>query len=104
MTISEKIYHHMNIKNLQVKEFADILNIKRVNLSAMLNGRNRFTQDFFEAVVKYAPEIDLNALIDVNVGEDFYKIKSGSSNNSERVDELTKYLRDIKKIISNAKI
>lgn len=104
MTISEKIYHHMNIKNLQVKEFADILDIKRVNLSAMLNGRNRFTQDFFEAVVRNAPEIDLNALIDVNVGEDFYKIKNGNSNDSARVEELTKYLREIKKITANAKI
>lgn len=104
MTISEKIYHHMSIKNLQVKEFAEILDIKRVNLSAMLNGRNRFTQDFFEAIVKYAPEIDLNALIDVNVDEHFYKIEKSGSNDSNRLEELTKYLREIKKITLNAKI
>ncbi|PWN67633.1 hypothetical protein C1638_003310 [Chryseobacterium oncorhynchi] len=104
MTISEKIYYHMSIKNLQVKEFAEILDIKRVNLSAMLNGRNRFTQDFFEAIIKYAPEIDLNALIDVNVDEDFYKIEKGGSNDSNRLEELTKYLREIKKITLNAKI
>ncbi|WP_123838316.1 hypothetical protein [Chryseobacterium oncorhynchi] len=94
----------MSIKNLQVKEFAEILDIKRVNLSAMLNGRNRFTQDFFEAIIKYAPEIDLNALIDVNVDEDFYKIEKGGSNDSNRLEELTKYLREIKKITLNAKI
>ncbi|MHA7822501.1 hypothetical protein ACVVIH_07040 [Chryseobacterium arthrosphaerae] len=94
----------MNIKKLQVQEFAEILNMKRVNLSAMLNGRNRFTQDFFESIIQNVPEIDLNALIDINVGEDFYKIKSGNSNDSERIEELTKYLRDIKKIVSNAKI
>lgn len=100
MTISEKIYHFMKINDITVKEFSEKIGIARVTLSAMLNGRNRFSQDFFESLNKNFKEIDLNALVDENIDTE-YIIKNNTTPEQNRIKELEKALRDIKKIASN---
>ncbi|AZA49543.1 XRE family transcriptional regulator [Chryseobacterium carnipullorum] len=104
MTISEKIYHYLRINDLQVKDLAEKLDINRVTLSAMLNGRNRFSQDFFEALNENCPEIDLNALVNKNVDVDFLNEEGPKNPDSERIKELEKSLKEIKKILNKTKI
>ena len=104
MTISEKIYHHLRINDITVKDFAEKLSISRVTLSAMLNERNRFSQDFFEALNTHCPEIDLNALINKEIETDFYREKNMKTSDSERTVELENAIKEIKKIASKIKI
>ncbi|WP_315055165.1 hypothetical protein [Chryseobacterium indoltheticum] len=104
MTISEKIYHYMRTNDIAIKDFAEKLSIARGTLQAMLGGRNRFSQDFFEAINENCPEIDLNALLDKNIGADFIKEKSPKTSDSERIKELEKTLQEIKKLLSKTKI
>lgn len=104
MTISEKIYHYMRINDITAKDFAEKLGISRATFQAMLGERNRFSQDFFEGLNQHCPEIDLNALIDKNVGAEFLQEKSPKTSDSERIKELEKTLQEIKKMISKTKI
>lgn len=104
MTISEKIYHYLRINDITAKDFAEKLGITRASIQAMLGERNRYSQDFFEALIEKYPDIDLNALVDKKVDVDFLKENKTKSSDSERINELEKTLREIKKIISNTKI
>lgn len=104
MTISEKIYHYLRINDITAKDFAEKLGISRASIQAMLAERNRYSQDFFEALIEKYPDIDLNALVDKNVDVDFLKENKSKSSDSERINELEKTFREIKKIISNTKI
>ncbi|KFF24452.1 helix-turn-helix domain-containing protein [Chryseobacterium vrystaatense] len=104
MTISEKIYHYLRINDITVKDFAEKLSISRVTLSAMLAGRNRFSQDFFEALNENYPEIDINALVNKNVDVAFLNEKGPKNPDSERIIELEKSLKEIKKILNKTKI
>ncbi|MBD8081092.1 helix-turn-helix domain-containing protein [Chryseobacterium caseinilyticum] len=104
MTISEKIYHYLKIKDMQVKDFAEKLAISRVTISAMLNGRNRFSQDFFEALHEKFPDIDINLLLDKNTETRFLKTDQSEESSSERIQTLENGLRDMKKIFNKMKI
>lgn len=99
MTISEKIYHYLKSNDIQVKDFAEKLDINRVTLSAMLNGRNRFSQDFFEALHENYPDIDLNLLLDKNTETRFLKNKTEAGTHSERLESLENGIKEIKKIL-----
>lgn len=100
MTISEKIYHYLRINDLTVKDFAEELGISRGTMQAMLGERNRFSQDFFEAINNKYPEIDINSLLDKNIDSDFLKSRNEKTSDSVRVIELERKLIEIKKILS----
>lgn len=104
MTISEKIYYYLKSQDIQVKDFAEKLGISRVTISAMLNGRNRFSQDFFEALHENFPDIDINLLLDKNTETRFMKADQSVDSSSERIQTLENGLRDVKKILNKMKI
>lgn len=102
MTISEKIYKYMEIKDMKVQTFSELLGINRTTLSAMLNERNRFSQDFFEALCLKCPDIDLNRLL--NPDHDNFLQKTTETPDKSRIKELESYIKEIKKIVSKSEI
>ncbi|QNL22848.1 helix-turn-helix transcriptional regulator [Hyphobacterium sp. CCMP332] len=58
-----KIKSLLETKKLSASEFADLIGVKRANVSHVLSGRNKPSLDFVIKLCESFEEIDLNALL-----------------------------------------
>ena len=79
MLIGERLKAVMKSNGLSSGEFADSLNVKRSNMSHVLNGRNKPGLDFLSKVIKKYPNVNASWLITGEIRHEGEEPKSDKS-------------------------
>jgi len=91
MDISKRILKIINQKGMSSSKFAGTIDVRRSNLSHILSGRNKPSNDFFHKIKKIYPEIDLNWLI---TGEKLKKDSNFVKSEASEVDSVIVFFND----------
>ena len=91
MDISKRILKIINEKGMSASKFASTIDVRRSNLSHILSGRNKPSNDFFHKIKKIYPEIDLNWLI---TGEKLKKDSNFVKSEAGEVDSVIVFFND----------
>ncbi len=78
----------MKAKNLSASEFADLIGVKRANVSHVLSGRNKPSLEFVLRLGETFEEIDLNTLLLNNKNQ--FQNGSNENNSDEKYFENAK--------------